>query len=71
MTHPFPLRTFTPADLAHLTQADLAAMSPADLAAYSSARFEQMAANYTGEINRFLSGDYDQVGSRRRYELGE
>jgi hypothetical protein len=65
-------RTFTRVELTStITSAMYDAMSAEDREAFDL----QLTALWIGDTAaadaRYLQGDYDQVGSRRRYEIGE
>lgn len=77
MTFPLP-RTFTPHDLAILTADQVEALPPADRRAFFIASAKASDPFYPHHLERastvsdtYVAGDYDLVGSNRRFELGE
>lgn len=60
-------RTFTPREVCHLTHGEFCSLPLADQVAFNAAYLKLVADD--GFV--FLSGDYDRVGSNRRFELGE
>lgn len=80
MTLPSP-RTFTPHDLATLTAAQVEALPPADRRAFFIASAKATDPFYPHHLEHGsfdgltarqpIEGDYDRIGSNRRFELGE
>lgn len=67
-----PARTFARAELTStITLGDYWAMSPADQTAFDSQLVNLWVANTARADAAYIAGDYDWVGSYRRYELGE
>jgi hypothetical protein len=67
-----PNRTFTHHDLTlGITLGDYNAMSPEDKLAFDRALMALWVSNARTADQRYLSSDYDRVGSNRRFQLGE
>ena len=65
-------RTFTVHELTHgITTAQYEAMSSDDRLAFDRALVGLWEHNARTADQRYLDGDYDLVGSHRRFELGE
>jgi len=65
---PHTPRIFTPLELTHSGEwliAFLSTLSPTDLRDYQALR------GILPNEDAYLAGDYDLIGSNRRYELGE
>lgn len=63
-------RTFTSADLTTLTTGEYAALSATDRAAFDRLWWAAVSEPPV-LLSQYLAGDYDRVGSNRRFELGE
>lgn len=65
-----PPRTFSRTEVATLTTDEFNALSPADKGAFEAAYWLTIAEPPI-DLSSFVTGDYDLIGSNRRFELGE